>query len=321
MVQGVLQAIGVDPDLPAAEKAAAMIRRLVLRWDAVTGPRQLGTVVEARWFAGTGECLKVLAELCRGTAARGTAFGSPWPYLDFGGRILAPALPIVAVDGEATGPDGIYALKDGDVWREAVGSRQLFIGARSSASPTDRPFDLLWFGTGERYLLRDQTLEVDDLFSSLRVAATPDLVDRLVLRGMRAEGELLDGIRLSDRSGPAEIEVRQPLELVVSDAWRDPIHVIRSRQDIHRADRRADEIHGQTILGDGVVFKLVEEPSGWRVFRWEGDFPLRTLALFERDVHLSYSATLSSGLDPFAPGARGRIVFDLRSELVALQNS
>jgi hypothetical protein len=180
---------------------------------------------------------------------------------------------------------------------------------------------LLWFGAGERYLLRDQTLEIEDLFSSLRVAATRDLADRFVVRGLRAEPEVLDGIRFSDRSSPPEIEVRQPLELVSSNAWRDPIHVLELREDIGRVDRRADEIHAATALGEDVVFKLVEESGGWQVYRWEGEYSLQSLTLVERDGNLSYSATLGSGLDPFAPGLRERIAFDLRSDLVNIQSS
>jgi hypothetical protein len=316
-----LQAIGIDPELPAGEKAAALIRRLVLRWDAITGPRQLGTVVEAGWFAGPTECLKVLVQLCRGTTARGTAFASPWPYLEFRGRILAPALPVVAGDAEATGPDGVYLVEDGLVWREAVGTRRRFMAIKGSTGPGDSPFELLWFGSGERYLIRNQLLEVDDLFSSLRIRATAELVERLLIRKMRVEAEAVSGLRLADRPAPAEIEVRQSVELLSSEAWRDSIHVLVSRADMRTANRHGDEIHGHTVGGEDVVFKLAEEAGGWRLYRWEGNYPLRALSLVESEGDLSYSVTLGSALDPFSPGVRGRVVFDLRSELVALQSS
>jgi hypothetical protein len=321
MDHAALESAGIDRHLPAAEKAAALVRRLVLRWDAVTGPRELATVVEARWFAGVAESLKILAGLCRGTTGRGVSFGAPWPYLDVGGRLLAPALPVVASGEEVAGPDGVYTREDDTVWREAVGERRPHMRLDGSLAPPGQPFELLWFGGADRCILREGVLEVEDLFACMRLPASRELIERLVVRGLRAEAGVLEGLAFGGWDAPAEIEVRQRLDLLLSTGWRDPTLVLASREDIRSAERRGDEIRSRTVHDQDVIFKLVEEPNGWRAFTWEGRFPLQALAMFEREESLCYSATLGPGLDPLAPGVRGAVVFDLRADLVALQKS
>jgi hypothetical protein len=314
----VLAAAGVDPGLPAAQAAAMLVRRLPLRWRAGIGVREPATVVESRWFAGPAECHRVLARLFRGHPVRGSAFSANWPLLEAAGVVVAPALPVAANADEQPGPDGHYQFTGGTVWREAVGERRPLLSSAGGAAPAAGAFDLLWFGSSERYLLRGGTLEVEDLFSVARVKVTLPLVERLVVRGLRADPEVLDGVAASERTAPAEIEVRRPAELLAGAQWRDPTAVLAARADIRSVRRRGEEITAETARDTTVVFRVAEEGRGWRLFTWEGNYPLRAFGLRERAGHLVFTATLGPDLDVFAPGVRGRLTFDLRSDLVAL---
>jgi len=318
MEPDLLASVGIDLTQPVAEQAAALVQRIPLRREAAAGSRDVATVVESRWFAGTAECHRVLGQLFRGSTGRGSAFGSAWPYLEAAGRIVAPALPVVVGAAEVAGPDGEYQVADRAVWREAVGERRPILRLEGSAA-SDRPgFDLVWFGATERYLLREGTLEVEDLFSALRLPASQAVVERLVVRGLRVEGEVLDGISFGCDDATAQIEVRRSRELVTGDRWQDPEAVLGSRADIATVERRGDELFAETLAGRSVVFKVVEERLGWRVFAWEGDYPYQTLAMADRDGTLSLTATLNDGFDPLDPGVRSQLAFDLRSDLIGL---
>ena len=313
----VLAAAGVDPSLPAAQAAAMLVRSLPLRWRAA-GVRDPETVVESRWFAGAAECHRVLARVFRGRPVRGAAFSATWPQLEAAGVVVAPALPVAATADELAGPDGVYQLERGTVWREAAGERAALLAGGGGAAPGGDAFDLMWFGPAERYLVRGGTLEVEDLFSVLRVGAAQPLVERLVVRGLRADPEVLEGVAWSARETPAEIEVRRRSELVAGEAWRDPAAVLASRADIRSVERRGDEILAETVRQSSVVFRIAEEARGWRLFTWDGDYPLRTLGMRERAGHVVFSATLGPDLEPLAPGVRGRLAFDLQTDLIAL---
>jgi hypothetical protein len=313
-----LAAAGIPTELPAAEKAAAVVRAFPLRFSGETGHRDLSTVVESRWLAGTSECLRLLSGVYRGTPGRGTAFGTSWPLLSAGGRLVAPALPVVAGRGEGTGPDGSYELRAEVVWREAVGEWAPFLSISGAPPTPGAGFDLLWFGSAERYLLRAGMLEVEDLFSVLRVPATTSLIDRLLIRGQRIDPEALEGVPLSDSPGSGEVEVRRSIQLLPEEAWRDPRQVLAVRTDLRHVERQGDQLVAETALEDRVVFNVVGEQHGWRVYTWEGEYPFRTLRLIKRGQVLVLSGALNPDLDPFTPGLRGRLAFDLRSDLVAL---
>ncbi len=313
-----LAAAGISPDLPAAEQAAAAVRALPLRYAVGSSRRDLHTAIESRWLEGPAECVRLLGQLYHGSARRGTAFGGSWPYLEAGGRIVAPAVPVVVGSQEAAGPDGAYELRDGVVWREAVGEVRPVLVTSGDEVASERAFDLLWFGADERYLVRDGILEVEDLFSVLKVPASPVLLDRLLVRARRVDREVLVGVHLSTRQTPAEIEVRRGAELVAGDGWRDPTAVLAARADLRRVERRADQVVAETVAGARVVFNVVEQAAAWKVFTWEGSYPFRTIGLTGEGGVLRLSAALSPDIDPFRAGVRGRLVFDLHADLIAL---
>lgn len=315
----ILAAAGIDPELPAAQAAAELVRRMPLRRHAHADLREPQTAVESGWFAGAAECARVLGRVFRGSTGRGTAFASSWPLLEAGGVVVAPGLPVAAEASELDGPDGAYQLARGTVWRESVGERRAVLSlAGDGDKPTGTAFDLLWFGSSERYLLRDGTLEVDDLFARLTVRPHLELLERLLVRARRVEPAVLEGVAAAGREAPPAIEVRRPLALAAGTAWQDPLQVLGVRADIVKAERRGDEVIVQTGRGTTVVFRLAEKPRAWTLFTWEGEYPFRTLALAEAEGHLRLTATLGPALDPWSPGVRGRIAFDLRSDLVAL---
>jgi hypothetical protein len=313
-----LESLGVSAHLPAAEKAAALIRLVPIRYEAKIGHRDPATVLESRWFAGVSECLNVLSEVYRGSVQRGTAFGTTWPYMIAGGRVVAPALPVAVGEVETTGPDGCYELREAVVWREAVGEDRPLLVLESPMAAAGTDIDLMWFGDGERYVLRGGVLEVEDLFSVLRCHATAPVIDRLLIRNLRVDPDAVDGLQFGEVGEPSEIEVRRSRDLIADEGWLDAARVLRVREDVVGVERRHDQLVVSTARNDNVIFNAVQEKRGWRLHKWEGKYPFGSLRLTERDDVLCYSGTIDRAVDPLAPGVRGRLAFDLKSNLVAL---
>ena len=315
----VLAAAGIDPDLPAAQAAALLVRRFPLRWHPAVSSRDPDTVVESGWFAGPSECARVLGRLFRGTTARGGAFGSPWPFsrrpawwsrqhcrwrrreMSSRGR-MAPI-------GSARASCGARRRASAErCWRPAAARRRR-TRAGSICCGSERPSGTCCGAEASRWRTCSPGSASRPRGSSssgwwFEASAS-------TLRHSRASpsgtGRHRRRSRCAGRAG-----------LVPESLWRDPAAVLGRRVDIRRVERRGDEITAETRRDATVMFRLVEEPRGWRLFTWDGDYPFRTLALHERAGSLSYSATLGPELDPLGPGIRGRLAFDLRSDLVAL---
>jgi hypothetical protein len=319
MIEDLLRSEGIAPHLPAAEQAAAVIRSFAIRPRVDGGGRDLRSVVESRWFAGPKECLRVLAEIYRGTPGRGTALGLPWPFLEAGGYLLAPALPVALGSEEIIGPDASYEYRDRVVWREAIGEARPFLFTEPQPAEGDSGIELLWFGEAERAAVRDGLLEVEDLFSIFRVPASMLLLERYLLRPGRVERAAVEDLVLDRPQAPAEIEVRRPLELMPGEAWRDAAALLGARADIRRVEAGHDQLVADTQYGGRVVFNLVSEPGGWRLYTWEGEYSFQMMSLSEIDGVLHFSATIAPHIDPLTHGLRGRLAFDLRSDLLALE--
>jgi hypothetical protein len=314
-----LASAGVDPELPAARQAALLVQLMPLRRRGPTGPRDTATVLESRWFDGATECHRVLGQLFHGAAGRGAAFGAAWPYLEAGGRVAAPGLPVVVGADEEEGPDGCYRLVGRTVWREAGGEPRQVMALGSEPQELGRSFELLWFADRARYVVADGRLEVEDLFSTLRMVVPLDRLETWLARGMRVDGRVLEGLDLTAADQPPSIEVRRPAELVAGGRMPSPGELLGGRAGVASASRVGDEVAITTEDGRRLVFNVAEDRDGWRAFRWEGEFPYRDLSLRRDDRSVSLTATLDEGLDPLAPGVRTQVAFDLRSDLIALE--
>lgn len=319
MESSLLALVGIDPSLPVTEQAAALVQKIPMRREPASGQRDVASVLESRWFAGPAECHRVLGQLFRGSTGRGSAFSSSWPYLEAAGRVVAPAIPVVAGEAEVMGPDGEYQTADRAVWREAVGERRPVLRLEGEGSSDQPAFDLVWFGATERYLVRQGALEVEDLFSALRLPASRAVIERVLVRGLRVESDVLDGVSFGADQGKAEIEVRRAVDLVATDRWMDPKAVLGERADIATVEGRGDELVATTLAGRTVIFKVVQKRPGWQAFAWEGAYPYQTLTMAEEEGVLSWTAILHESLKPLNPGVRGQLAFDLRSDLIALE--
>ena len=197
-------------------------------------------------------------------------------------------------------------------------SRSSFSRLRPRARSTGEAFDLLWFGDCERYTLRGGTLAVEDLFAAVELPADHGTIERLVVRARRVDPAVLDGLDFAPAGGPATITVNRAVELNRGEDWRDAERFLRARADVERTDRRGERSgrpHRQGIL---TGFPL-REPTRWVDLETGcGDYPLTGLEMCRRGATLSLSADLHPALDPLAPGMRGRLAFDLRSDLVSL---
>lgn len=318
MINRLLEAAGVPGYLPAAEKAVALIRAFPLRFEGAARSRDLRSVLESGWFAGANECVRVLAEVYRGTTGRGAAFGGSWPYLEVAGWLVAPAVPVVVEDSETSGPDGVYRLRDGAVWREAVGHDQPLLFTADPSEVLGDRFDLLWFGYRERYLVRGDTLEIEDLFSLMRMPLEARFLNRFLPRVRRRDETVVADLALAGSTRQPTIEVRRRREMVHGEKWRDPCQLLSSRAGVRSVERDGDQVVVEMGRDEQLVLKVVDERDGWRAFVWEGTFPFQGIELLEHDEVLSLTGTLGRDLDPLKHGLRGRLAFDLNADLVAL---
>lgn len=319
MKRELLERAGVQPGQPAAEQAVTLVRAIPLRFGDSAGRRDPESALDSGWFAGAGECIRVMSELFRGNTGRGSAFGGPWPYMMTGGRLLAPAVPVVLSETEAEGPDGCYRLRGGTVYREAVGHERPLLAVSNTLPEQESGVDLLWFGDAERYVVRAGQIEIEDLFSVMRLPATRKALDRLLIRVRRVDPAVAEGLMLAETTtDSAEIEVRRLRELVQGEGWRDPARLFAGKTGVVQALFNRDQLRVEMEGGQEVVFNLVEERTGWRAFVWQGRYPFRLLSLSVSDQTIRLSGTLRPDLDPLTHSLRGRLAFELHADLVAL---
>lgn len=319
MKRELLERAGIPLDRPAAEQAAALVRALPLRGDIAGGRRDAASALESGWYAGTGECLRVMSEVFRGETRRGSAFGGRWPYLLAAGRVVAPAVPVVAGRVETEGPDGWYRVRGGVLHRESVGGERPLLALDPTLPVAGMAFELMWFGDRERYLVRGGRVEIEDLFSVMRVPATRHALERLLLRAKRVEAGVLHGLELDATSqDPAEIEVGRLRELITGERWRDPESLFAGKAGVVRTAVEGDRLRVEMEGGQEIVFNIFEERGGWRASLWQGRYPFCALALWTTEDTVRLTGTLRPDLDALAHSLRGRFAFELHGDLVAL---
>jgi hypothetical protein len=67
-----------------------------------------------------------------------------------------------------------------------------------------------------------------------------------------------------------------------------------------------------------VVFSRESTADGWSLILREGAYVFTEIRVERRGAALCVIATISDRIDGLAPGMRGRMIFDLRADLVAL---
>lgn len=300
------------------DRAVALVCGRPLRWSDRDGGCDEESVLARGWFRGANECARTLAFLTQVEPREGLGFGGRWPILEVGTRTLAPALPVAVSGKRAAGADGEYRRDSSGVWREARGAEDLFLAPGPSRPPPGAPFDLLWFGDFERFVVSDGTLAIEDLFGVLRTPASPQVLDHLLIRSRRLEEEILDEVPMIDQRGPQTVEVRRPEDLSSDDRWRDASVFLNARADLTDVSRRGETIEAQSVGGTTAIFQLAEDDDGWLLILREGGYVFSEIRAAHRAKAISLCATLDSGFDAMAPGMRGRLVFDLRADLVTL---
>jgi hypothetical protein len=298
--------------------AVDLIRRLPLRWSVDESGASAEAVEERGWFDGAAECARALAAETRMEIIDGAGFGGTWPLLVSGERMLAPAMPVSVGRQRESGSDGEYRRESGAIWREAVGLEDLFLTTAVAQRPPGRAFELLWFGEFERFTVRSGHLEISDLFGELRVPAHRPLLEKLLMRRRRLSSQVIASLGWAEHEGPQTIEVRRPAILSPDAPSVDPVAFMSTRADVARARESGDHIWIQTVAGEESSFAIREQASGWRLTLSRGSYMFTNIQLEKSETALKLQATLAGDLDGMAPGIRGRLVFDLRSDLVAL---
>jgi hypothetical protein len=220
--------------------------------------------------------------------------------------------------GASIGPDGEYRRDSLGIWREACGDDGLYMVTDGSQPAPGAEFDLLWYGDGERFVVRDRKLEIEDLFGALKLPASPRRLDQLLVRSRHVDSEILTGIETDDREGPQTIEVRRPEGLSRDQPWRDATRFLAARADIESAKPQGSVIEARTVAGARIIFARDEDEDGWLLTLREGSYVFSEIRLDCASKTLAISATLGQEADAMKPGMRGRLIFDLRADLVAL---
>jgi len=306
-----------EPD-QSIDRAAALVRSLPLRWAEGDQGDNAEAVIARGWFRGAAECARVLTTQAALEPRGCQAFGASWPMLERGSWTIAPALPVVVGPETAIGPDAEYRRDSLGVWREACGDDSLYMVTDQIQPTPGAEFELLWFGDYERFMVRNRMLEIEDLFGALRLPASPRRLDHLLIRSRRVGPGVLVGVETNDREGPQSIEVRRAADLSRDHHWRDALNFLAARADIESAKQRGATIEARTAAGARVIFELDEEEDGWGLTVRDGRYVFSGIRIKSSLKTLAINATLDDEVDAMAPGMRGRLVFDLRADLVAL---
>lgn len=311
-----MAAAGIDPRQGPAETAALVVRRFPLRIGAETGAGPEETL-ERRWCSGLEHFADVLALVTGRPCRWGSAFGLRWPWIEVGGALVAPGLPVRVVAGrEEYGPDGAYTLEATNLLREAAGRRNLFLNTEEKAVGGTPDLDLLWFSDTARFLLREGVVEIEDLFSKTRCFIDDNTLDALVVRGLRIDRQVIEGLPRESGKGSATVEVARE-QRPLTEAWRDVARFLESKMDVDEATVRGDHAVIKDVRGERVEFVLTSHDSGWALDRRRGRFPYDALELQRAEHHVVLKAVIPEEHDLLSSGVRGRFVFDLNADLGA----
>ena len=299
-------------------RAAALVRELPIFWSAEAGGDATSDVCARGYFLGAEECARVLAARTGLEVRRGEGCGGSWPLLIGDGQIMAPALPVALARETVEGPDGIYRYQRGRVWREASGAEELFLAVDPVGATVGDSFDLLWYGDAERVRIGDGNLEIEDLFGLVRVPANRSNFDRVRSKYPPIDCGALSRLLKAPGDGPQIVEVRRAAALSIGDRWRDPGRFLTARADVEGVCHRGDTVYVIRADGRRVVFNIVDDETGWSLSRCGGDYPVAEFRLDRLSTLVRLRATLDPQVDVLVPGMRGRVVFDLRADLVAV---
>ncbi|MEJ2580127.1 MAG: hypothetical protein P8127_00580 [Acidobacteriota bacterium] len=276
-------------------------------------------MLDRGWFFGPEECVRVLKREAPVDCVAGGGFGRSWPVLVGSGRwTIAPGMPVALGSSAAMGGGCEFRRDGGVILRDAAGTESPFLVDDDSGPAPGEPFDLMWFGDTESYTVHGGVLEIQDLFGVLRVPATREILEELVVRTRRVPATSLSSIDFGDSAGSQVVEVSRAVALIAHDRWRNPSTLLEAREDITRATARGDDIRVTLVTGESAVFCCEVSANGWRLSLRRGAYPLREIRLERRDDWLVLSAALARRIDGTAPGMRQRLIFDLRTDLVKL---
>jgi hypothetical protein len=298
-----------------AARLAALVLRLSPHPEPPDDPRAAG------WITLPG-ALTHAATVLGAEAVPAVAFGRPTGAILTERHLVAPGLAVaVPDDGEAEGPDAIYSREDESVRREAGGSQTVALRLGATLESLDPVgAELVWFGPAERWLYAAGRLCVEDLFSTLAMPCDTALLEKLVVRGRRTEAAVAVGFGMA-ATGDAEMAVRRDVDLVPVEIFRDPASWWHHRADLERPRAEGDRVSLDSAWGGTLELSVALDADGWTLTRLSGRHPFVRVALSREDGAVVLRGVLDPGIDPLAPGMRGRLAFDLHADLVALQKS
>jgi hypothetical protein len=300
-----------------AAEAAANIRQSPLRWFDGDSDRPPKEVRDSGYYLGAEECVRSLEAGIDPDAWYG--FGGRWPVLCGATWTVAPAVPVAIGSHPTDGPGGAYHRRASGIVREAVGIEQSLLTAEPTGTDPGAPFDLLWFGDVERWVVRGGTLEIEDLFCRARVAADRSVLDRLLVRARRLPDELIAGLPTARGIETRQVEVGRSRSLMGTGLrWQEPSAFLRSRGGVRAV--RGDDSTLVAELEDGreVAYLVVDRADGWSLSSSSGDPSIVGFSLRWNADHVRLLAEVADTIDLLAPGVRGRLAFDLQSDLVVV---
>jgi hypothetical protein len=260
------------------------------------------------FWCGVDEAAREMAELLGVQAEPAEAFGGRWWAAFHEGVVVAPGVPVAVSAEEQLAPGGAYRLNSrGAVLREGGSGEAPELERRHAVSAPRA--ELVWFDDNARHVVWGGQLLVDDLFSRLELPATRARLDHLLVRRLRLDGRLLDGIREGENAGAARLTVQAPAGPAI-----DPGQLLRARLDLTQVEELEDGWIARHVDGSELRFRLVDAAGAtWRVLCADDPRGIASLRVDPEQV----VAELAPTLDPLRPGWRTRLAFDLRADLTA----
>jgi hypothetical protein len=275
----------------------------------VSGEPGRGSTADQRGFwCGVAEAAAEMERLLGVEPMDATAFGGNWMAARLGEGVVAPAIPVAATPEEQQAAGGAYrTTPEGDVLLDGgLGEVPVLTREASHASPR---VELVWFDDMARWTVGDGVLEIQDLFSRLRVAATRERLEHQLVRRRRVAPTILESVVLSEDDGPARLAVARP-----SKRRLTPEGLLGARLDLEGVRIEGGTISADHVAGTRLQFQVTATDADCWCLECTGDpRGIESISVSPERVE----AHLATDRDPLTPGLRMRMAFDLRADLMA----
>jgi hypothetical protein len=139
-----------------------------------------------------------------------------------------------------------------------------------------------------------------------------------LVRSRRLDDGVVSELPMAETSGPQTVTVRRSVSLSRDERWRDAVRFLSARAGVVGVKRTGDTIEVDLHDGARAIFWCDDGPDGWFLKLRGGAHIFTEIRLVRLESCLCAAATVAGEIDAMAPGMRGRLIFDLRADLIAV---